>query len=77
MGSNFMQKAAVIVKGTVKSFDELIGKGLITREGAQDVHANRAAIKCDGPRTLVAGERVIFQLADGIKWPCAAAVHKF
>jgi len=77
MVSNFMQKAAVIVEGTVKTFDEIIGKGLIAREGCKDVYVNRAAIKHDSPRTLVAGERVHFQLVDGLNGPCAAAVRRF
>lgn len=76
MAGDFRQKAAVIVEGTVKSYDEQIGKGLIAREGCPDVSVNRAAIKHAGPRTLVAGQRVSFQLVDGLKGPCAAAVRK-
>lgn len=75
--SNFMQQVAVIVEGTVKSFDEIVGKGLIAREGGKDVSVTRAAIKHDGPQTLAAGDRVRFQLVEGLKGPCAAAVHKF
>lgn len=75
--SNFMQQVAVNVEGIVKSFDDIIGKGLIAREGGKDVSVTRAAIKHDGPRTLVAGDRVRFQLVEGLKGPCAAAVHKF
>ncbi len=77
MVSNFMQKVAVIVEGTVKSFDEIIGKGLIARDGGKDVYVTRAAIKHEAPRTLVAGERVRFQLVNGLNGPCAAAVHRF
>lgn len=77
MVSNFLQNIAVIAEGTVISFDELIGKGLIAREGGENVAVTRAAIKHGGPRTLVAGDRVTFQLVGGLKGPCAAAVHKF
>ena len=77
MGGNFVQKAAVLAEGTVKSFDDAAGKGLIVREGGKDVHVNRAALKDQGPRTLAAGDRVRFQLVDGLNWPCAAGVHKF
>lgn len=76
MVSNFRQKVAVIVEGTVKSFDELLGKGLIAREGGKDVAVVRAAIKHEAPRTLVAGEHVRFQLVEGLKGPCAAGVHR-
>ena len=64
--------------GTVKFFNETKGFGFITPdEGGKDVSVTRAAIKHDGPRTLVAGDRVKFQLVEGLKGPCAAAVHKF
>jgi CspA family cold shock protein len=65
-----------MAEGTVRSFDDAVGKGLIAREGAIDVYVNRAAIKNLGPRTLVTGDRVRFQVVEGLKGPCAASVHK-
>jgi CspA family cold shock protein len=76
MGGTFVQKAAVMAEGTVKSFDDAIGKGMIAREGSKDVFVNRAAIKHEGPRTLAAGDRVRFQLVEGLNGPCAAGVHR-
>jgi CspA family cold shock protein len=76
MERNFVQKATVIAEGTVRSFDEAIGKGLIARDEGMDVYVNRAAIKDLGPRTLVTGDRVRFQVVEGVKGPCAASVRK-
>ena len=76
MVGKFVQKAAVIAEGTVRSFEDAIGKGLIARDGSMDVYVNRAAIKDLGPRTLVAGDRVRFQVIEGLKGPCAASVRK-
>ena len=76
MGGTFVQKAAVMAEGTVKSFDDAIGKGLIARDGCADVYVNRAAIKHSGSRTLASGDRVRFQLVEGLNGPCAAAVHR-
>lgn len=76
MEGHFVQKAKVIAEGTVRSFEDAIGKGLIAREGSMDVFVNRAAIKDLGPRTLVTGDRVRFQVVEGLKGPCAASVRK-
>ncbi len=76
MDGKSMQKVAVMAEGTVRSYDNVVGKGLIARDGAIDVYVNRAAIKDLGPRTLVSGDRVRFRLIDGVKGPVAASVHK-
>ena len=76
MGDYSVRKAAMMTEGTVKSFDDAVGKGLIAREGCRDVYVNRAAIKHHGPHTLIAGDRVRFQLVEGLNGPCAAAVHR-
>jgi CspA family cold shock protein len=76
MGSNSVHQAVVLAEGTVKSFDDAIGKGLITRTGYKDVFVNRAAIKDLGPRTLTTGDRVNFQVVEGLNGPCAASVHR-
>jgi len=77
MEGNPVQKAVVMAEGTVKSFDNVMGKGLIARGVGRDVYVNRAAIKDLGPRTLVTGDRVRFQVVEGLKGPCAASVHRF
>jgi CspA family cold shock protein len=76
MEGNSVRRAPVMAEGTVRSFDNVVGKGLIAREGATDVYVNRAAIKELGPRTLVTGDRVRFHVIEGLKGPCAASVHK-
>lgn len=76
MEGNSVRGTPVMAEGTVRSFDDVVGRGLIAREGSLDVYVNRAAIKDLGPRTLVTGDRVRFQVVDGLKGPCAASVHK-
>lgn len=76
MTGKFIQKPPVMAEGTVKSYDDVVGKGLIAHEGGRDVYVNRAAIKEQGLHTLVTGDRVQFLLVDGLKGPCAAAVRK-
>lgn len=75
-GSSRVQRVMVMVEGTVKLFDDAVGRGLIARDGGEDVYVNRAAIKHQGPRTLTIGDRVRFQVIAGLKGPCAAAVRK-
>jgi len=76
MAGQYVEKPPVMAEGTVKSFDDVLGKGLIAREGGKDVRVNRAAIKGQGLRTLATGDRVQFQLVGGLNGPCAAAVRK-
>jgi len=76
MGSNPVNRVFMLAEGTVKSFNESLGKGLIARVGFSDVYVNRAAIKDMGPRTLTVGEHVHFQVVEGLKGPCAAAVRR-
>lgn len=71
-----VRRTTVMAEGTVRSFDETVGRGMIAREEGKDVYVNRAAIKELGPRTLATGDRVRFQLVEGLKGPCAASVHK-
>ena len=51
-------------EGTVKWFNEEKGYGFIQRDGGPDVFVHYSAIKMDGFRTLLEGERVRFDLVD-------------
>ena len=70
------QQLQAVTEGTVKSYDEVSGKGLITREGHEDVHVNRAALKDASVQTLKTGDGVRFQVVEGPKGWFASAVLK-
>lgn len=57
--------------GTVKWFDEAKGFGFISREGGPDVFAHFKQIVGDGFKTLTEGQRVTFNVVQGLKGPQA------
>ena len=61
-------------EGTVKWFNAKKGYGFIELEEGDDVFVHHTVIQADGFRTLVAGEKVSFELADGPKGPNAQNV---
>lgn len=62
--------------GTVKWFNEAKGYGFIQQEGGSDIFVHYSAIKGDGYKTLVEGQRVEFEIAKGEKGPKAINVVK-
>ena len=62
--------------GTVKWFNEKKGFGFITEDGGNDVFVHYSAIKEDGFKTLVEGDKVQFEVVKGPKGPQAANVTK-
>lgn len=70
------QKLQTVVEGTIKSYDEVVGKGLIAREGHDDVHVNRAALKDASVQSLKPGDGVRFQVVETPKGWFASAVLK-
>ena len=57
--------------GTVKWFNESKGFGFITPESGPDVFAHFSAIRGEGFKTLVEGQRVQFTVTKGQKGPQA------
>jgi len=57
--------------GKVKWFNESKGFGFIEQENGPDVFAHYSAIKGDGFRTLVEGQKVEFTITQGKKGPQA------
>ena len=57
--------------GTVKWFNEAKGFGFIKPESGPDVFAHFSAIKGDGFKTLVEGQKVEFTVKQGAKGPQA------
>lgn len=62
--------------GTVKWFNEAKGYGFIQQEGGSDIFVHYSAIKGDGYKTLVEGQKVEFEIAEGEKGPKAINVVK-
>ena len=57
--------------GKVKWFNESKGFGFIEQENGPDVFAHFSAIKGEGFRTLVEGQKVEFTITQGKKGPQA------
>ena len=61
--------------GTVKFFNATKGYGFIKPEdGSKDCFVHHSAIKAEGFRTLVEGDRVEFDVVEGQKGPAAENV---
>ena len=63
--------------GTVKWFNDSKGFGLLTRDdGEKDVFVHHSAIQGEGFKTLAEGEKVEFDVVQGLKGPAAENVVK-
>lgn len=60
--------------GKVKWFNEKKGYGFIESDEGGDVFVHHTAIRSEGFRTLMEGERVSFDVEQGAKGPKAANV---
>lgn len=61
--------------GTVKWFNDAKGYGFIQRETGDDVFVHYTAINGDGFRSLSEGQRVEFEIEQGVKGPQARNVE--
>ena len=59
------------ITGTVKWFDEQKGFGFIERQGGTDVFVHFSAIEGSGYKSLTEGQRVEFNVSQGLKGPQA------
>ena len=62
--------------GTVKWFNDEKGFGFIERDGAPDVFVHYSEIQSNGFKKLEEGDRVTFDVTEGVKGPQAKNVIK-
>jgi CspA family cold shock protein len=65
-----------MAKGKVKWFNDEKGFGFITPESGKDVFVHHSEIRCEGRRTLLEGQEVEFEVAQGPKGEQAKNVVK-
>jgi CspA family cold shock protein len=62
--------------GEVKWFNNAKGFGFLGREGEKDVFCHFSAIQLEGYKSLKEGERVSFDVIQGVKGPQADNVKR-
>ena len=65
-----------MASGKVKWFDNKRGFGFIAQESGQDVFVHHTCIVGQGYKTLVEGEKVVFDLVNSDKGPKALNVQR-
>jgi CspA family cold shock protein len=63
-----------MLKGKVKWFSDLKGYGFIEGEGGPDIFVHHTVIICDGYKTLLDGEDVLYDREELPKGPAATRV---
>lgn len=70
------QELKAMPQGTVKWFNNKRGWGFIVKEDGDDIFVHYSAIKGEGFKSLIEGERVQFEIEEGANGPAAANVEK-
>ena len=63
------------MNGTVKFFNSQKGFGFITQDGGKDIFVHFSAIQSDGYKKLQEGDRVSFDIEQGLKGEQASDVN--
>ena len=66
----------IVMKGTVKWFNNQKGYGFISDETGKDVFVHYSGLSGEGYRSLEEGQAVEFEVVDGAKGPQATNVVK-
>ena len=66
----------IVMKGTVKWFNNQKGYGFISDETGKDVFVHYSGLSGDGFKSLEEGQAVEFEVVDGAKGPQATNVVK-
>ena len=74
--SKVVQELKAMPQGTVKWFNNKRGWGFIVKEDGDDIFVHYSAIKGEGFKSLIEGERVQFDIEEGTNGPAAANVEK-
>lgn len=61
-------------QGKVKWFDSSAGLGFIERQSGEELFVHQSDVEGNGKRNLREGERVEFEIWDGLRGPQAARV---
>jgi len=65
-----------VSEGIVKWFNEKKGYGFIQRDEGADLFVHYTSIEMPGFKTLVEGERVVFEIEENERGPAAKNVQK-
>ncbi|WP_096895948.1 cold-shock protein [Candidatus Scalindua japonica] len=65
-----------MINGIVKWFSDVKGVGFISQQSGDDVFVHHSSIRCNGFKTLFAGDKVTFEIEEGLKGTRAANVFK-
>ncbi len=68
---------AVMVSGTVTSFDAGKGYGYVAQGGGLELFAEQRTLHNHDPRFLALGERVVIEVVQGPEGPHVGSVRKF
>jgi len=74
--SAVVQELKAMQQGTVKWFNNKRGWGFIVKEDGDDIFVHYSAIKGEGFKSLIEGERVRFDIEQDSNGPAAANVEK-
>ena len=72
----FYYYGGIVMKGTVKWFNNQKGYGFISDEAGNDVFVHYSGLNMDGFKSLEEGQAVEFDVTEGEKGPQATNVKK-
>lgn len=76
MRTHLCKLRRVIMKGTVRWFNNQKGYGFISDENGQDIFVHYSGLAMEGFKTLDEGQKVEFEVVEGAKGPQATNVVK-